>query len=67
MAGVLGGRIADGERSAGPGIGIRSDDIAAARRAVEAAGGVVTRPVYDDPGRAALLFPRAGRQRAAGL
>ena len=48
--GVLGGLNAADERAATPVIGIRTDDIAAAKAAVEAAGGILTQPITDFPG-----------------
>jgi predicted enzyme related to lactoylglutathione lyase len=59
-AGVLGGLTDGDDRSAGPLIGIRADDIAAAQQAVEAAGGVVTKPVYDYPGGRRFYFREPG-------
>jgi predicted enzyme related to lactoylglutathione lyase len=57
-AGVLGG-IAAGGASA-PAIGIRTDDIVAAQRAIEAAGGRVTQPVVDYPGGQRFFFREPG-------
>jgi predicted enzyme related to lactoylglutathione lyase len=49
--GVLGGLNAEAEgRSATPVIGIRTDDIEAARAAVEAAGATISLPIMDYPG-----------------
>lgn len=48
--GVLGGLNSAGEHATTPVIGIRTDDIAAAREAIEAAGGTITHPVTDYPG-----------------
>lgn len=59
-AGVLGGLIDGGDRRAAPMIGIRTDDIAAAQRAVEAAGGTITKPVYDYPGGQRFYFREPG-------
>ena len=62
-AGVLGGINADpGDNSAAPLIGIRTDDIAAAEKAIVAAGGTITKPAYDYPGGKRLFFPRARRR-----
>lgn len=58
-AGVLGAVNASGE-SAAPLVGIRTDDIAAAQRAIEAAGGTITKPVYDYPGGQRLFFREPG-------
>jgi predicted enzyme related to lactoylglutathione lyase len=58
-AGVLGAVNASGESSA-PLIGIRTDDIAAAQRAIQAAGGTITRPTYDYPGGQRLFFREPG-------
>jgi predicted enzyme related to lactoylglutathione lyase len=59
--GVLGGLNGDSEgRSASPVIGIRTDDIAAAQQAVEAAGGAVTIPVMDYPGGQRFFFREPG-------
>ena len=59
--GVLGGLNADaGDSSAAPLIGIRTDDIAAAQRAIEAAGGTVTRPVAGYPGGQRFFFREPG-------
>ncbi len=59
-AGVLGGLTDGGDRSAAPLIGIRTDDIAAAQRAIEAAGGTITRPAYDYPGGQRFYFREPG-------
>jgi predicted enzyme related to lactoylglutathione lyase len=60
-AGVLGGVNADEtDRSRAPLIGIRTDDIAAAQRAVEAAGGTITKPVSDYPGGQRFFFREPG-------
>lgn len=59
--GVLGGLNADAaDRPATPVVGIRTDDIAAARQAVEAAGGVLTKPVTDYPGGQRFFFREPG-------
>lgn len=58
-AGVLGAVNASGE-SLAPLVGIRTDDIAAAQRAIEAAGGTITRPIYDFPGGQRLFFREPG-------
>jgi predicted enzyme related to lactoylglutathione lyase len=60
-AGVLGGINADpGDRPAAPVIGIRTDDIAAAEEAIIAAGGSITKPVYDYPGGKRMFFREPG-------
>ena len=60
-AGVLGGLNVDGEgQSAAPLIGIRTDDIAAAQRAIEEAGGTVTKSVSDYPGGQRFYFREPG-------
>src|SRR5690606_29617626 len=58
--GVLGGLNAAADRPAAPVIGIRTDDIAAARQAVEAAGGTMTRPIVDYPGGQRFFFREPG-------
>lgn len=58
--GVLGGLNAADDRPAAPVIGIRTDDIAAARQAVEAAGGTITRPIVDYPGGQRFFFREPG-------
>lgn len=58
--GVLGGLIATDDRSGAPLVGIRTDDIAAARQAIETAGGTVTRPVSDYPGGQRFFFREPG-------
>ena len=59
--GVLGAVNADAtDRSAAPLIGIRTDDIGAALRAIEAAGGTVTKPVYDYTCGPRFFFPEPG-------
>ena len=59
--GVLGGINADkSDRPAAPMIGIRTDDIADAGTSITAAGGTVTRPVYDYPGGKRLFFREPG-------
>jgi predicted enzyme related to lactoylglutathione lyase len=60
-AGVLGGINADGkDRSAAPVIGIRTDDIAAAAKAIVAAGGTITREAYPFPGGKRMFFREPG-------
>ena len=60
-AGVLGGINADkGDRPAAPVIGIRTDDIAAAAKAIKASGGTITKPAYDYPGGKRLFFREPG-------
>jgi uncharacterized protein len=60
-AGVLGGLNADKtDQSRAPLIGIRTDDIAAAQRAIEAAGGTITKPVSDYPGGQRFFFREPG-------
>jgi uncharacterized protein len=59
--GVLGGLNGDSsDRSVHPLIGIRTDDIAAAEKAVVAAGGTITKPAYDYPGGKRLFFREPG-------
>lgn len=57
--GVLGGLNGTGESKA-PLIGIRTDDIEAAAAAIKAAGGTITRDVYDFPGGKRLFFREPG-------
>ena len=60
-AGVLGGLNGDAsDRSAAPVIGIRTDDIAAAAKAIQAAGGTITKPAYAFPGGKRLFFREPG-------
>lgn len=60
-AGVLGGINGDpGDRPPAPVVGIRTDDIAAAERAIVAAGGTITKPVYDYPGGKRMFFREPG-------
>lgn len=60
-AGVLGGINGDaGDRSAAPVIGIRTDDIAAAEKAIVAAGGTITKPAYAFPGGKRMFFREPG-------
>lgn len=60
-AGVLGGVNADSQdQGTGPLIGIRTDDLAAAKQAVEAAGGAITRPIVDYPGGQRFVFREPG-------
>ena len=60
-AGVLAGINADkGDRPAAPVIGIRTDDIKAAEKAIVAAGGTITKPTYDYPGGKRLFFREPG-------
>ncbi len=60
-AGVLGGLNADAaDRPAAPVIGIRTDDIAAAEKAIVAAGGTITKPAYAFPGGKRLFFREPG-------
>ncbi|HZY66989.1 MAG TPA: VOC family protein [Devosia sp.] len=59
--GVLGGLNGDpSDRPAAPVIGIRTDDIAAAERAIVAAGGTITKPAYPFPGGKRLFFREPG-------
>lgn len=44
------------ERSMPPLIGIRTDDLVAAERAILAAGGIITKPAYDYPGGRRLFL-----------
>jgi uncharacterized protein len=56
-AGVLGGINSDSaDRTTNVVIGIRTDDIEAAERAIVAAGGTITRPIYAFPGGKRLHF-----------
>lgn len=60
-AGVLGGINADpGDRSTAPMIGIRTDDIVAAEKAIVAAGGTITKPAYNFPGGKRMFFREPG-------
>lgn len=60
-AGMLGGLNGDaGDRPAVPVIGIRTDDIDAAAKAIVAAGGKITRPAYAYPGGMRLFFREPG-------
>jgi predicted enzyme related to lactoylglutathione lyase len=60
-AGVLGGLNGDaGDRPPTPVVGIRTDDIEAAQQAVVAAGGTITRAVYNYPGGRRFLFREPG-------
>ena len=59
--GLLGGLNGDAsDRSLHPLIGIRTDDIAAAEKAIVAAGGKITKPAYDFPGGRRLFFAEPG-------
>jgi predicted enzyme related to lactoylglutathione lyase len=60
-AGVLGGLNGDaGDRSSAPVIGIRTDDIGAAEKAIGAAGGTITKAAYSYPGGKRLFFREPG-------
>jgi predicted enzyme related to lactoylglutathione lyase len=60
-AGALAGVNGDGEdRSAAPLMGIRTDDITAAEKAIVSAGGAITRPTYDYPGGKRFFFRKPG-------
>lgn len=60
-AGMLGGVNSDAaDRSIAPLIGIRTDDIAAAERAIIASGGAISRAVYEYPGGKRLFFREPG-------
>ncbi|MEO6013575.1 MAG: VOC family protein [Devosia sp.] len=60
-SGILGGITADeADKNSAPLIGIRAEDIAAAEAAVVAAGGVITRPIYDFPGGRRFYFREPG-------
>ncbi|MBK8083936.1 MAG: VOC family protein [Devosia sp.] len=60
-AGVLGGlNGAEDDRSTAPLIGVRTDDIEAAARAVTDAGGIITVPVRSYPGGRRFLFREPG-------
>ena len=59
--GVLGGLNGDAsDRSKAPLIGIRTDDIEAAEKAIVAAGGTITKPVYGFPGGKRMFFAEPG-------
>lgn len=59
--GVLGGINGDpDDKPAAPVIGIRTDDIAAAEKAIVAAGGTITKPAYDFPGGKRMFFREPG-------
>jgi predicted enzyme related to lactoylglutathione lyase len=57
--GVLGGLNGSSESQA-PLIGIRTDDIAAAEKAITAAGGTITKSMYDYPGGKRFFFREPG-------
>ena len=60
-AGILGGLNGDaGDKSGAPVIGIRTDDIDAAKKAIVAAGGTITKPTYEYPGGKRLFFREPG-------
>jgi predicted enzyme related to lactoylglutathione lyase len=60
-AGTLGGLNADAaDRVTAPVIGIRTDDIGAAERAVREAGGTITRTTYTYPGGKRFFFREPG-------
>lgn len=60
-AGVLGGlNGGSGDRSAGPVLGIRTDDIEGAAVAVAAAGGTITTQPYAYPGGKRFFFREPG-------
>ena len=60
-AGTLGGVNGDkGDRATAPLIGIRTDDITAAEKAITAAGGTITRKTYDYPGGKRFFFREPG-------
>jgi predicted enzyme related to lactoylglutathione lyase len=60
-AGVLGGLNSDPADMPNTAvIGIRTDDIAAAEKAIVAAGGVITRPAYPFPGGKRMFFREPG-------
>lgn len=60
-AGLLGGLNADAsDRSVAPVVGIRTDDIAAAAKAIVAAGGTITRDAYAFPGGKRMFFREPG-------
>lgn len=60
-AGLLFGVNADAaDRSAAPMAVIRTDDLAAAEKAVIAAGGTITREAYDFPGGRRFFFREPG-------
>ena len=58
---VIGGINSDAtDKSSAPLIGIHTDDIVAAEQAVIAAGGDITRPIYDFPGGKRFYFREPG-------
>jgi uncharacterized protein len=60
-AGTLGGVNGDAtDQSKAPLIGIRTDDIAAAERAVTKGGGTITRKTYNYPGGKRFFFREPG-------
>lgn len=59
-AGLLAGIDSSSERVAAPLPVVRTDDLDAAQAAVEAAGGVITRPQYDFPGGRRFHFRAPG-------
>jgi predicted enzyme related to lactoylglutathione lyase len=59
--GTLGGLNGDAtDKSTGPLIGIRTDDIAAAEKAIVAAGGTITKVAYEYPGGKRMFFREPG-------
>ena len=64
-AGIDGGIDRSGERNAGALVILKSPDLEAALRAVEAAGGVVTRAIYAFPGWRRFLFREPGGNEMA--
>lgn len=65
-AGIEAGIQADAaERTAAPLAIVRADDLAAAQRAVELAGGVVTRAAFDFPGGRRFHFREPGGSEMA--
>ena len=66
--GIEGGLQADAaEAPAAPLPVLYSEELEATLAAVQAAGGVILKPIFPFPGRAALPLPRPCRQRARGL
>lgn len=60
-AGILGGLNGDtSDRAGAPLIGIRTDDIATAEKAIVAAGGTITKPIYAYPGGKRMFFREPG-------
>ena len=58
--GVLGGLYSGEDKAVAPLLGIRTDDIAAAEKAIVAAGGTITRAIYAYPGGKRFYFREPG-------